>query len=180
MALSRSVKRDEGVKKTVILGLGNLLMGDEGVGIHVIRRLEEMELPPRVELVDGGTAGLDLLPILDQADRAIIVDAVRAGGEPGSIYRFGPEDIGREPLEALSLHQVSLQEVWQAARWLNIEPETVVIGVEPKRIAPSLELSEQLRATLPRIIEAIHLELQRWGSAHGIFPSLVIPRAKER
>ncbi len=164
MEPSRSVKRNEEVRgKTVILGLGNLLMGDEGVGIHVIQRLEGMELPPGVEPVDGGTAGLDLLPILDQADRAIIVDAVRAGGEPGSIYRFGPEDMGQQPLEALSLHQLSLQEVWQAARWLNIEPETVVIGVEPKRIAPGLELSEQLRATLPRIIEAIQVELQRWG-----------------
>ena len=134
-------------------------MGDEGVGVHVIRKLQELELPPEVEPVDGGTAGIDLIPVLKGADRVIIVDAVRAGGEAGSIYRFGPEEL-EKPLDHLSLHQLSLQEVLQAATLLGIQPGITIIGVEPKRIALGLELSKELEEALPRVIEAVQAELQ--------------------
>lgn len=135
-------------------------MGDEGVGVHVIRKLQELELPSGVELVDGGTAGIDLLPVFKEAARVIVVDAVRAGGETGSIYRFGPEEIEKTPLEHLSLHQLSLGEVLQAAELLGIEPEVTIIGIEPKQIAPGLELSEELEKALPRVIEVVLQELQ--------------------
>ena len=150
--------------KTIVLGLGNLLLGDEGVGIHVVRKLEELELPLDVELVDGGTASFDLLPVLQRADRVIVVDAACAGGPPGSVYRFRLEP-QTAPLEGeaptvLSLHQLSFQEVLQAARLLAIDPEIVVIGVEPKRIEPSLDLSPEVKEALPQVIAAVQAELR--------------------
>ncbi|MFQ6117317.1 MAG: hydrogenase maturation protease [Candidatus Bipolaricaulia bacterium] len=148
-------------RKTIVLGLGNLLMGDEGVGVHVIRRLQELELPPGVEPVDGGTAGIDLLPVFKEAARVIVVDAVRAGGEAGSIYRFGPKELEEASQEALSLHQLSLGEVLQAASLLGIEPEVTIIGVEPKQIAPGMEISPELTEALPRVIEVILEELSK-------------------
>jgi len=174
--------------KTIVLGLGNLLLGDEGVGVHAIRYLQaqKVELPPEVELVDGGTAGLDLLPILEGAEQVIIVDAVRAGGAPGSIYRLGPEalrargqskdkdqdqgdnhncnpnpELEPSPAVPLSLHQLSLEEVLRAGEFLGMDilPKITIIGVEPKRIAPTIELSSELERALPRLIEAILEEI---------------------
>jgi hydrogenase maturation protease len=146
-------------EKTIVLGLGNLLMGDEGVGIHVVQRLQELELPPGVEAVDGGTAAFDLILILRDADRVIIVDAVRAGGEAGSIYRFTSGDIEEASHGALSLHQATFQEVLQAAELLGIEPEITIIGIEPRRIAPGLELSPELQEALPQVVKAVWDEL---------------------
>jgi len=79
-------------KQILILGVGNLLLSDEGVGVHVARKLMEMDFPPQVEVLEGGTDGFGLMHVLLQADRLILVDAVRGGGPPGSIYRFEIED----------------------------------------------------------------------------------------
>lgn len=148
--------------KTTVLGLGNLLLGDEGVGIHAVRALasQETDLPDDVELVDGGTAALGLLPIFKDAERVIVVDAVRAGGEPGSVYRFTLDDMGdggREDI-SLSLHQVSLGEVARAARLLNIAP-AIIIGIEPRTCQPGLELSPVVQDALPRAVAAVRIEL---------------------
>jgi len=145
--------------KTAVLGLGNLLLGDEGVGIHVLSRLRERDLPEGVELVEGGTAGIDLLVVFKQAERVVIVDAVRAGGRPGSIYCLRPEDLEAESAVALSLHQLSLRDVLHSASLLGIEPEVVIIGVEPKRIAPGLELSDELQEALPEVVEVVWAQL---------------------
>jgi len=148
-------------RKTVILGLGNLLMGDEGVGVHVVRELKKLDLPPGIEPADGGTAAFDLLPILKQADKVIIVDAVRAGGKAGSIYRFRPDDIrsGSSVIVALSLHQLTLKEVLHVARLLDIKPDIVIIGIEPQRITLGMGLSAALQRALPQVVAAIQAEL---------------------
>jgi len=147
-----------GMGKTIILGLGNLLLSDEGVGVHVIRGLQELGLPGGVEVVDGGTAGFELLPFLKEAERVIVVDAARGGGKPGSVYRLKPGELS-EATPGLSLHQLSLREVLQAAELLGIKPEVVIIGVEPERIAPGMDLSPAVEAALPRAIDAVLKEL---------------------
>ena len=147
-------------KKTIVLGLGNLLLGDEGVGVYVVQRLSELKLPAGVEPIDGGTAGIDLLPIFREAVRVIVVDAAHGSGPPGSIYRFGPEEIGKTALEHLSLHQLSLREVLQAAELLGIKPEITIIGVEPAQVALGLELSPSVEEALPQVIEVVLKELQ--------------------
>jgi len=147
------------MQKILIVGLGNLLLGDEGVGIHVIYELKKLELPRNVALIDGGTAAFDLIPLLKDADKLIIVDAVQAGEKPGAIYRFRPEAISQNSLKIMSLHQINLKDVLSAARLLNIEPETVIIGIEPKRIEYGLELSEELKQAIPQVIKLVQEEL---------------------
>ena len=148
--------------KTIVLGLGNLLLRDEGVGIHAVRELRERELPSDVELVDGGTAALDLLSFLQRAERVIVLDAVRRGDKPGTIYRFRLEPKALHAESApLSLHELSLQEALWVAQKMGFHPEVIVLGVEPQTIEPGLELSPQVRAALPHLLDAVCEELRR-------------------
>ncbi|MCK5554411.1 MAG: hydrogenase maturation protease, partial [Deltaproteobacteria bacterium] len=106
----KSTKRRN--QRVLVLGVGNLLLSDEGVGVHVARRMMEMDLPPQVRVVEGGTDGFGLMNILLKADRVILVDAVKAGGPPGSIYRFEVEDCPPFPdMFKTSVHQISILEV---------------------------------------------------------------------
>ena len=146
-------------KKTFIIGIGNLILKDEGVGVHVIRRLQSKDLPPEVELIDGGTSTMELLGIIQEADRIIVVDAVRAGGEPGTIYRVSPEDLISETERPLSLHQVGLLEVLGMAKQLGACGNVVIIGIEPKEVSWGTELTGELETRVPRLMEAVLDEL---------------------
>jgi hydrogenase maturation protease len=146
--------------KTVVLGVGNLLLSDEGVGVHVVKRLSEMSLPPEVEVFDGGVAGLGLMNLIMDADRLIVIDAVKGGADPGSIYRFGPEDL-TEYAEGLTLsvHEIGILEAIRLSDLLGYTPRTTVIGIEPKSIDTGMELSQEIREKIPRIIELVLDEL---------------------
>ncbi len=147
-------------KTVVIIGVGNLILRDEGVGVHVVRELETRELPPQVEVLDGGTALMDLLPVIHKAERIIVIDALQAGGEPGTIYRVCPDDLMGETENPLSLHQVGLLEVLGMVRQLGGDPEVVIIGVEPKEISWGMELTPEVQAKLPKVIDAVFEELK--------------------
>jgi hydrogenase maturation protease len=141
----------------LVMGIGNVLLRDEGIGCHVVRALEEVGLSD-VEIIDGGTS-LDALQLSEDTDKLIIVDAVKGGGRPGQIYRFYPEDITLEQKPLLSLHDMSLVDSLKLMQlWHNID-EAVIIGVEPKDIDWGLELSPELQERIPRIIDAILAEL---------------------
>ncbi|UCC66628.1 MAG: HyaD/HybD family hydrogenase maturation endopeptidase [Deltaproteobacteria bacterium] len=144
----------------MIIGVGNLILKDEGVGVHVVRELAGRELPSGVEAIDGGTATMDLLPVIHEAARIIVIDALRAGGEPGTIYKLFPEDLTCESERPLSLHQVGLLEVLGMARQLGGNGEAVIIGVEPKEISWGMELSPEIVAKIPNVIEAVFKELE--------------------
>jgi hydrogenase maturation protease len=140
-----------------VVGIGNVLLRDEGIGCHVVHALEGIPLPG-VEIIDGGTCP-DVLQFLEDADKLVIVDAVRGGGTPGQIYRFHPEDITLEQQPLLSLHDMSLVDSLKLMQlWHNIN-EAVIIGVEPREINWGLELSPELREKMPEIIDAILSEL---------------------
>jgi hydrogenase maturation protease len=146
--------------KTVVLGVGNLLLSDEGVGVHVVKRLSEMSLPPDVEVLDGGVAGLGLMNVIMGADRLIVIDAVKGGADPGSIYRFGPEDLTEYADGAtLSVHEIGILEAIRLSDLLGYTPRTTVIGVEPKSLDTGMELSQEIREKIPRIIELVLDEL---------------------
>lgn len=145
--------------KTVVIGIGNLLLRDEGVGVHAVRALRGRQLPPEVEVIDGGTATLELLPILQEAQRVVVIDALRGGAPPGTLYRVTPQDLMEGEERPLSLHQVGFLEVLRMARQLGSDPEVVIIGVEPKEIAWGTELTPELRRRLPRVVEAVLREL---------------------
>lgn len=140
-----------------VLGIGNVLLRDEGIGCHVVHALEGIPLPD-VKIIDGGTC-LDVLQLLEDADKLVIVDAVKGGGTPGQIYRFHLEDITLEQKPFLSLHDVGLVDNLMLMKFWHSVDETVVIGVEPKQVDWGLELSPELQGKMPQIIDAILSEL---------------------
>ena len=147
--------------KTVILGVGNVLLSDEGIGVHVVNELSTMELPPGVSVVEGGTDGFRLLNIITETDRLIVIDAVKGGADPGSIYRFNVDDVKNVPSGfRTSVHQVGILEVIDLSGLIGKTPKTTIIGVEPKSLEMSLELTPEIKAKIPRIIEIIFEELK--------------------
>ncbi|HBC92927.1 MAG TPA: Ni,Fe-hydrogenase maturation factor [Pelotomaculum sp.] len=150
----------ENSKKVFVIGVGNLLLGDEGIGIHLIREMEKERLPRYVELVDGGTAGIDLLYWLEEADYAIIVDCVEAGGEPGAIFRVPGDELLIKPTgRIISLHDINLSEVLLLATKMDTLPPTIIFGVQPEVIGYQTELSPTLQNTLPRLMQLIKKEI---------------------
>jgi hydrogenase maturation protease len=144
---------------TLILGIGNLLLCDEGVGVHVVRALAQRDLPPDVAVVEAGTAFLDVLPDIEKADRILLIDAMEGGGAPGSVYRV-PFDQCRHPEMLASLHGFDLSRVLYMAG-SDRAPEVTVFGVEPARIEWGTELSPVIQRVLPAVEKAILNELPR-------------------
>ena len=143
------------IPRIVIVGVGNLLMKDEGVGIHVIKHLQEINMPPDIELIDGGTAP-DLIAYIRAGDKLIIVDSAQAGGEPGAIYRFLPEDLATDTGTLASAHELGVELNLKLMSLMGNEPrEIAIIGVEPKEIDWGTELTEELQNKLPEIIDAV-------------------------
>jgi len=157
-------KNEPEQKRIVILGVGNLLLSDEGIGVHVANKLMEMELPPNVTVYEGGTDGFRLMNLVSEADRLIVVDAVKGGGEPASIYRFDIEDAPSYPDKyKTSVHQIGILEVIHFSEFVGKEntPETTIIGVEPKSLAMAMKLSPEVAAKVPRVIELVMEEVQK-------------------
>lgn len=144
--------------------MGNLLLQDEGVGVHLIQALRQ--LPPEgkdvLTIIDGGTCpdAFDLVP--QGIHKLIIVDAVRGGSEPGTIYRFTPEDVAFATGAITSLHQLGLAEGLRMMESSALQPkEVVIIGVEPGAIGWGLELSPELQRSLPQIVQVVQREIAR-------------------
>jgi hydrogenase maturation protease len=149
-------------RRVVVLGVGNLLLSDEGVGVHVANKLMEMDLPPGVQVVEGGTDGFRLMNVVTGAARLIVVDAVKGGGPPGSIYRFDIKDAPTYPDEyKTSVHQIGILEVIHLSELIGETPETTIIGVEPKSLDMGMELSPEVQAKVSRIIELVLEEVNR-------------------
>ena len=164
----------------LILGVGNILLGDEGVGVHVVKTIEarvaagDLALPEGVEVCDGGTLGLDLVDLMENRRKVVVVDAMEADAAPATVLRFTAEDLarfrqGEAPLRRgearreavdLSLHQVGLFEALAMARQLGCAPEEVVIfGIVPKDMSPGLELSAEVAAVVPEVIRMVLAEI---------------------
>lgn len=157
----------EAAPRLLVLGVGNILLKDEGVGVHAVRELMKREYPPEVSIVDGGTAGLDLLYLIEEASRLIIVDATNGDAEPGTIFRFSPEELDDFiPSISNSLHQIGLLEVLHIGRAMGILPPTTVFGVQPAVVDWGMELTPELSARLPRLVSLIEEEVNNWLSQH--------------
>jgi hydrogenase maturation protease len=154
-------------KRTVIVGVGNILLKDEGIGVHVVRVLQEMSLASpkeEVEVVDGGTSPA-AFDSAEGVDKLIIVDAARGGGEPGTIYRFTPDQVSGGPKLLTSLHDLGLLDSLRMMESLGNPPrETVIIGVEPAEVDWGLELTPALRGKLPDVVRRVVEEQAGAGS----------------
>jgi hydrogenase maturation protease len=153
-------------KRIVVLGVGNLLLSDEGVGVHVAHKLMEMDLPAGVEVIEGGTQGFRLMNVVTEADRLVVVDAVKGGAPPGSIYRFDIKDAPSYPgAYKTSVHQIGILEVIHLSELVGRIPETTIIGVEPKSLAMGMELSPEVAKKLPKVIEMVLEEVRQSSSS---------------
>ena len=149
-------------RKVLILGVGNILLGDDGFGVHLVHSLAEETFPPNVRILEAGVVGHQMIPLFREMDRLIVIDAVQAGDAPGSIFRFAPEDMEFRSERMVSLHQIGLIDVLRMAEWTGGRPETVIIGVQPKNVSSwSLELSEEVHAAIPKVKALILEELEK-------------------
>jgi len=151
-------------KDTVVVGIGNLLMSDEGVGVHLIERLLHLsDKHPSVEFVDGGTGGLSILHTISDRRKAVIIDCTRMDAEPGTIKRFSPQDVqSTKALSGQSLHEADLLKLIDLASQLGHCPaEVVIFGIEPANIEPGLRLSQPIADKMEQYTAAICLELDR-------------------
>ena len=145
----------------VVLCIGNLLLSDEGVGVHVAHELIHMNLPQGVSVVEGGTDGFRLLNVITDVDRLIVVDAIKGGASPGSIYRFDINEVKNCPSGfKTSVHQIGILEVINLSGLIGKTPHTTVIGIEPKSLEMGMELSPEIKEKVPRIIELIFEEIK--------------------
>lgn len=136
-----------------------MLLGDDGVGVRVIEALRQVPLPVSVDLVDGGTAGADLVEVIAERRKVIAIDAMETGGPPGTIVRVLGSAICNEDVP-LSLHEVGLVDALYMARQLGCQPRDVVIfGVQPGRLELGLELSEAVARAVPLVVGRVVDEL---------------------
>lgn len=149
--------------KIIVLGIGNLLKGDDGAGVRAIEALEARDLPPSVELVDGGTGGPTLLVHFEGARALVIVDAVNLGAAPGTVRLFGLGEIEDAGLPVrFSLHEVGILPMLELARQLGQLPgEVRIIGIQPERFDLGDRLSEAVEAAVPEAVETVVREIER-------------------
>jgi hydrogenase maturation protease len=151
-------------RNVLILGVGNLLLTDDGFGVHVINALRDIPLPHEVTLIEAGIVSHQLIPEFHAADLLIFIDAVEAGDTPGSIFRFKPEDMQFMSQLKVSLHDISLIDVLHMTALTGERPETIIFAVQPKDVKScSMELNDEIRAVIPRVIELIFEELKKRG-----------------
>jgi hydrogenase maturation protease len=149
-------------RKILILGVGNLLLKDDGFGVHLINALNDITFPENVSVLEAGTVSHQLIPLIREIDHLIVIDAVEAGDAPGSLFRFSPDDLRYANEQKVSLHQISLIDVLNMAELTGGKPKTVIIGVQPKDATSwSLELSDELKAAIPRVKELVLGELKK-------------------
>jgi hydrogenase maturation protease len=150
-----------------VLGVGNTIMADDGTGLELLTLLGQARPDARVEYVDGWTGGMELVPVVQEAGRLLILDAV-AGRVPGTVVRLTGDQIPRMLQAKLSPHQVGLLDVLTAARMLGREPEQIeVVGIVPEVVDLRLGLSDPVAAALPAAVEAAVEVLDRWLAELG-------------
>ncbi len=149
--------------KTVVMGLGNPLFQDEGLGIHLIHQLMQKDIDDRVELIDGGTDALSLLGVVEEADYLLIIDAIDDDVPPGTIRQLAGEDIPHLVTNRMSAHQIGFQEVLALASLRGRLPAHIVlIGVQPQSLDWGTELSPPVATTLPCLTEMVYAQIKAW------------------
>ncbi|MCL1851942.1 MAG: HyaD/HybD family hydrogenase maturation endopeptidase [Peptococcaceae bacterium] len=147
---------------TKVLGIGNLVRQDEGVGIHLLRLLAG-KLPPEIELIDGGTMGFPLLSIIETADRLLILDAVETNRAPGEIAVWHDDQVPYFFASKMSVHQVSFADILTLAKFNDAYPTHIaVVGIQPHILDWGTELSDVVSRVLPQAVERVEEILRQW------------------
>jgi hydrogenase maturation protease len=144
-----------------VIGVGNILLSDEGIGVHVAGELSKRGSPPGVEFVDGGVAGAGLLGLIEGQEKVAIVDAVEAPFPPGTVLRLSPDDLGEGPGTSWSLHDLNLAHVMGLMRLRDTLPEMMILGIVPADVETwRIGLSEPLAGRFEEILSKVSAELR--------------------
>lgn len=147
----------------LVMAVGNILRMDDGFADAVLNRLAAMDLPEDVELFDAGTSAIDLMEVFNGRDKMIVLDAVRGGQEPGTLYRFSPQEVEDGALPMNSLHQVGLLETLKLGELVDCKPkETVVIGCQPEVTDLGIGLSDAVKSQIERASELVLQEINNF------------------
>jgi len=146
-------------KNILILGIGNILLKDEGIGVRVAEKMMKMSLPPDVEVLEGGVRGLDLLYYIEGRKKVIVVDAVKAGAPPGTLFRFTDNDLAEKKGVMRSAHGIDFSDVVNIAKFQGNKPEIVFLGIEPESLDASMELSPLMEKNIPILINLVLKEI---------------------
>jgi len=168
-----------GASRVVVLGIGNVLQTDEGVGPQSVYEFKRRyDLEPAVTLIDGGTSSMELLDDMAKADLLLILDAVSSGRPAGSVVRLSGDEVPQYFTSKLSPHQVGIADVLAALALTDESPgETIIIGVEPASLKLGMELSPEVAAVVPRVIDMVIGELRRVGIAIKPLPAATAVQA---
>jgi hydrogenase maturation protease len=152
--------------RVLVLGVGNILLGDDGFGVHFVNALQAIPFPSNVQVIEAGTVGHQFLPLFRDVDHLFVIDVVEANDAPGSVFRFSPDDMRFASGPICSLHQMSLIDVLGMAEMTGGKPpHTVIIGVQPKNVSSwSLELSAEVTEAIPKVRELLLRELAQVGA----------------
>ena len=155
-------------RRILVLGVGNILFTDEGLGVRTVERLQELyDFSENVTLMDGGTLGTRLMDPIMQADFLIVADAVLGGGEPGSIYRLTGDDLRKSLAFKNSMHQTDLVDTLIYCELLGNRPEAVVVGMEPTDYhTMAIEVSPTTSARLPQFMGVVLDEVAKAGGSY--------------
>lgn len=156
---------DDGNNEIVLLGVGNILLTDEGLGVHVVKELKEsFTFTPAISIIDGGTMGMELLTYMRGMKKILLVDAINGGEAPGTIYEFPHKELEQYFTEHISVHEVGMQDILRI-RAIQEDPleDAVVIGVEPESLEIGFEPSAPVQRALPEVKERVLHVLKEWG-----------------
>jgi hydrogenase maturation protease len=153
-----------------IMGVGNILYRDEGVGIRAIERIEELyDLPDHIVPVDGGVLGVNLMGVISQADKLIVIDAVYNGGQPGDLHRLAGDQIPKRIVAKNSLHQVDMLEALTLVSAIDRHPETVIVGIEPQDIETlAVGLTPLIESRLDDLVAMALKEVDAFGGSYRL------------
>jgi hydrogenase maturation protease len=147
-------------RRTAVIGIGNILMADEGAGIEALGLLEKRGCPDFVELVDAGTAFFAIVPDLRDFEKLIILDVARGGQDPGTVYRFELDDVKGDDV-LLSLHDIGVVDALRMEKLVGKVPQDIVFfGIEPERVELSIGLSPGIAKRLDYLVDRVLEELQ--------------------
>ncbi|WP_026765658.1 HyaD/HybD family hydrogenase maturation endopeptidase [Selenomonas ruminantium] len=151
--------------EVTILGIGNVILRDEGFGVRVAEYLDKhYEFPDSVQIVDGGTLGIELTQYVTGTEKLLVIDSINGGAEPGTTFRFHNDDVMEHFQDKLSAHEVGIQDVLGLLTVTGHKiPDVVVIGAQPYDVEAGVELSDGMMKLLPQMVEQALKELKNWG-----------------
>jgi hydrogenase maturation protease len=148
--------------RLLVLGIGNILLLDEGAGVYAVQELQKEAWPDTVEFMDGGTFTQDIFYLFKDYAGLLVLDCVRAGHPAGTVYRLGEDDLVKNESQSLSVHDIDLLDSLRMAELLGNRPAMRVVGMEPERIDWHMGLTPVVEASMPTFLEAAREEIRAY------------------